>query len=77
MDHKPLEKLGHLHSNTMNRLQMALLKHNFAKRDQTCQLTTCLSCQALAFDPFQADLDDLQMKDKQLQMLKKYLTKNS
>ena len=28
-DHKPLEKLGHLHSKTMNRLQTALLEHDF------------------------------------------------
>jgi hypothetical protein len=28
-DHKPLEKLGHLHSKTINRLQMALLEHDF------------------------------------------------
>jgi hypothetical protein len=28
-DHKPLEKLGHLHSKTMNQLQTALLEHNF------------------------------------------------
>ena len=28
-DHKPLEKLGHLHSKTMNRFQSALLEHDF------------------------------------------------
>ncbi len=28
-DHKPLEKLGHLHSKMLNRLQMALLEHDF------------------------------------------------
>ncbi len=28
-DHKPLEKLGHLHSKTMNGLQTALLEHDF------------------------------------------------
>ena len=28
-DHKPLEKLGHLHNKTMNRLQTALLEHDF------------------------------------------------
>jgi hypothetical protein len=27
-DHKPLEKLGHLHSKTLNKLQMALLEHD-------------------------------------------------
>jgi hypothetical protein len=29
MDHKPIEKLGQLHSKTMNRFQMALLEHDF------------------------------------------------
>ncbi len=29
MDHKPLEKMGHLHTKTMNRLQSALLEHDF------------------------------------------------
>jgi hypothetical protein len=29
MDHKPLEKLGHLHSKTMNRFQTSLLEHDF------------------------------------------------
>jgi hypothetical protein len=28
-DHKPLEKLGHLHSKKMNRFQTALLEHDF------------------------------------------------
>jgi hypothetical protein len=28
-NHKPLKKLGHLHSKTMNPLQTALLDHNF------------------------------------------------
>jgi hypothetical protein len=28
-DHKPLEKIGHLHSKILNRLQTALLEHDF------------------------------------------------
>ncbi len=28
-DHKPLEKLGHLHTKMLNRLQTALLEHDF------------------------------------------------
>jgi RNase H-like domain found in reverse transcriptase len=28
-DHKPLEKLGHLHNKMLNRLQTALLEHDF------------------------------------------------
>ncbi len=46
-DHKPLEKMGHLHTKTMNRLQSALLEHNFViqyKRGQLCWLTTFPNC---------------------------------
>ena len=28
-DHKPLEKLGHLHTKTLNRLQEAMLEYDF------------------------------------------------
>jgi hypothetical protein len=28
-DHRPLEKLGHLHNKTLNRLQSAPLEHDF------------------------------------------------
>ena len=28
-DHKPLKKLGHLHTKTLNRLQLAMLDYNF------------------------------------------------
>ena len=28
-DHKPLEKLGHLHTKTLNRLQLAMLEYDF------------------------------------------------
>ncbi len=41
-DHKPLEKLGHLHNKMLNRLQKALLGHYIIiqyKTDQTCQQT--------------------------------------
>jgi hypothetical protein len=36
MDHKPLEKLGHLESKMLNRLQTALLEHDFVMYS-TCQ----------------------------------------
>jgi hypothetical protein len=29
MDHRPLEKMCHLHTKMMNRLQVALLEHDF------------------------------------------------
>ncbi len=34
-DHKPLEKLGHLHTKTLNRLQTALLEHDFIVQYKT------------------------------------------
>jgi hypothetical protein len=73
-DHKPLEKLGHLHSKMMNRFQTALLEHNFIIQykkgsdmpaDYLSRLpasTPESSQEAViaAFDPFQTDLPDLQ-----------------
>jgi hypothetical protein len=41
-DHKPLEKLGHLHSKMMNQFQMALLEQASLfniRKDQTCWQT--------------------------------------
>jgi RNase H-like domain found in reverse transcriptase len=85
-DHKPLEKLGHLHSKTMNQVQMALLEHNFviqykkgsnmpagylSRLSGTKETISSIS----AFDPFQSDLFDLQMKDEHLQMLQNYMKK--
>jgi hypothetical protein len=82
-DHKPLEKLGHLHSKTMNRLQTALLEHDFVIQykkgsnmpaDYLSRLPgakdniTSIS----AFDPFQADLYNLQMQDEILQSIQTF-----
>ncbi len=74
-DHKPLEKLGHLHSKTLNRLQTALLEHDFViqYKKGSNMLADYLSrlsgskeniASISAFDLFQADLYELQMKDK-------------
>ena len=44
-DHKPLEKLGHLHTKTLNRLQEAMLEYDFTiqyKQALTCLQTFCL-----------------------------------
>ncbi len=73
-DHKPLEKLGHLHSKTMNRLQTALLEHNFVIQynkgsnmpaDYLSRLPGAKEniASISAFDPFQTDLYDLWMQD--------------
>jgi hypothetical protein len=85
-DHKPLEKLGHLHSKMLIRLQTALLEHDFViqYKKGSNMLADYLSrllgtketiTNISAFDPFQADLYDLQMKDDELQMLQTFMTK--
>ncbi len=86
-DHKLLEKLFHLHSKMMNRLQTALLEQDFviqykkgsnmpadyqSRLPGTKEAVSSIS----AFDLFRADLFDLQMKDKHLQMLQHFMTKN-
>ncbi len=62
--------MGHLHTITMNRLQAALLEHDFViqykkgkimpadylSRLPSADITEC-------FDPFQANLKDLQKSD--------------
>jgi hypothetical protein len=86
-DHKPLEKLGHLHSKMLNRLQTALLEHDFVIQyrkgsnmpaDYLSRLpgTKDAIASISAFHPFQADLYDLQMQDDDLQMLQTFMTKN-
>jgi hypothetical protein len=72
-DHKPLEKLGHLHSKTMNRFQTALLEHDFIIQykkgsdmpaDYLSRLPAMTSEPIIAaFDPFQTDLAELQREE--------------
>ncbi len=72
-DHKPLEKLGHLHSKTMKRFQTALLEHDFIiqykkgsdmQADYLSRLPATTSEPIIAaFDPFQTDLAELQRKE--------------
>ncbi len=86
-DHKPLEKLGHLHSKMLKRLQTALLEHDFILQYKkgsnmpadyllrllgTKDAVTSIS----ALDPFQADLYHLQMQDEILQMLQNFRSNN-
>jgi hypothetical protein len=69
-DHKPLEKLGHLHSKMMNWFLMALLKHDFVIQykkgsDKSADYLSRLPATSndsivAAFDPFQPGLDELQ-----------------
>jgi hypothetical protein len=85
MDHKPLEKLGHLYSKMLNRLQTALLEHDFVLQYKKGSNMLALSrlpgaketlANISAFDPFQAGLFDLQMQYDDFQMLMTFMTKN-
>jgi RNase H-like domain found in reverse transcriptase len=77
-DQRPLEKLGHLHSKTMNRLQTALLEHDFVIQykkgsnmpaDYLSRLPGAKDNGASisTFDPFQTNFYDFQMQDDILQ----------
>jgi RNase H-like domain found in reverse transcriptase len=86
-DHKPLEKFGHLHTKTMNRLQATLLEHDFVVQykkgttmpaDYLSRLPSLLQeAQAnniiAAFDPFQKNLPQLQNQDSDLQAIFHFL----
>jgi hypothetical protein len=80
-DHKPLEKLGHLHTKMLNRLQAALLEHDFVVqyKNGTTMPADYLSRlpsfpqesqnEIAAFDAFQNDLPKLQNQDPDLQAI--------
>jgi len=77
-DHKPLEKLSHLHTKTLNRLQENMLTYNFQiqykkgatlpadflSRDIVKGLGEVGSVNSI--DPFGPDLQQLQLADEQL-----------
>jgi hypothetical protein len=86
-DHKPTEKLGHLHSKTLNRLQTALLEHDFVIQykkgsnmpsDYLTRLPGAkdMIASISAFDPFQADIYELQMQDYILQGIQTFRNMN-
>jgi transposase InsO family protein len=89
-DHKPLEKLGHLHTKTLNRLQTALLEHDFVvqykkgttmpadylSRLPSLPISTIEQPQIAAFDPFTPDLQLLQRQDQDLQAIFHFLKNN-
>ncbi len=72
-DHKLFEKLGHLHTKTMNRFQTALLEHDFLiqyKKGSNMPADYLSRLRAgdtdpviTAFDPFQPGLGDLQKNE--------------
>jgi hypothetical protein len=81
-DHKPLEKLSHLHNQTLkilNTLQSALLEHDFIIQyqkglDMPAEYLSRLPGtreKIVAFDPFQAGLTDLQKHNPSLKLLNK------
>jgi hypothetical protein len=82
-DHKPLEKLGHLHTKMLNRLQTALLEHDFVVQykkgtnmpaDYLSHLPS-LPISAIdtptiaAIKPFTPELQMLQRQDQDLQAI--------
>jgi hypothetical protein len=77
-----LEKLGHLHSKTLNRLQTALLEQDFMiqyKKGSNMPadyLSRLPGASVSAFDPFQADLYELQMQDEILQGIQTFRNTN-
>jgi hypothetical protein len=87
-DHKPLEKMGHLHTKTMNRLQFAFLEHDFIIQykkgmimpaDYLSRLPSTNKNQLAevtqCFDPFQPELIDSQKTDPDLQKMNHFRTK--
>jgi hypothetical protein len=80
--------MGHLHTKTMNRLQSALLEHDFVIQykkgtimppDYLSRLPSTNSDQLAevtqCFDPFQHELIDLQKADPDLQKMNHFRTK--
>ena len=75
-DHKPLEKLGHLHKKTLNRLQIAMNEFDFEikyKKGVTMPadylsriVIAALNDATVSIDPFTPDLHSLQAKDPDL-----------
>jgi hypothetical protein len=89
-DHKSVEKMGHLHNKTMNRLQAPLLEHDFVIQykkeaimpaNYLSQLPSCnqnvIADVTESFDPFQADLIDLQRADHNLQHMNHFRVKRA
>jgi hypothetical protein len=87
-DQKPLEKLDHLHTKTLNRLQAALLEHDFVVQykkgtnmpaDYLSRLPPLPvspvdnNTIVAAFDPFQHNLPQLQVQDLDLQDIFQFL----
>jgi len=79
--------MGQLHTKTMNRLQAALLEHDFVIQYKKGEIMPADYLSRLpaanvvdiaditeCFDPFQADLKDLQKENKQLQHMNHFRT---
>jgi len=76
MDHKPLEKLSHLHTKTINRLQENMLTYDFQiqyKKGATLpedflsrDIVKGLDEAVTSIDPFGPDLQQLKLEDEQL-----------
>ena len=92
-DHKPLEKLGHLHTKTLNRLQLAMLEYDFIiqykkgvtmpadflSRTPFDDVVATLNDKAIAaaIDPFTPSLADEQATDPDMIKFKQFVVKKS
>jgi hypothetical protein len=86
-DHKPLDKLCHLHTKTLNPLQTALLEHNFVvqykkgtnmpadylSRLPSLPINSIEAPEIAAFYPFTPDLQLLQCQDNDLQAIFQFI----
>ena len=77
-DHKPLEKLNHLHTKTMNRLQLLMLDYNFIIKyhkgeEMPADFLSRSVINELSQQPFERDLFTAQKLDPDVQMIAKYL----
>jgi hypothetical protein len=85
INHKLLESLGHLHTKTLNRLQAALLEHDFVVQYKKETTMSTMSLQASiatgwiprqhcsAFNPFQANFPGLQNQDPDLKAIFQFI----
>jgi len=78
-DHKPLEKLSHLHTKTLNRLQLAMMEYDFLMQykkgvDMPADfLSRNVVNQINAIDPFGPDLRALQQSDPHVKFINNFL----
>ena len=79
-DHKPLEKLGAVHTKTLNRLQQAMLEYDFVIQykkgeEMPADFLSRNVCEAI--DVFTPDLPRLQLEDPVIKLLRDFVESQS